>query len=126
MSRATFNVASGFLVMIETAPKQSPDGIPTVLVVEDEALLRGALAKARQKYGFFVLEAPDGNHAMHLLATYAGEIHCMVLDVTLPGTPSPDVFKGAQQFRPAIRIVIISAHTRKTAEAYLQGIEIER
>lgn len=111
--------------MIETDPKQSPNSIPTILVVEDETILRGAVAKGLQKNGFFVLQAPDGNHAMHLLATYAGEIHCMVLDVTLPGTPSPEVFKGAQRLRPGIRIVIASAHTRQTCESCLAGIEIE-
>ena len=98
----------------------------TILMVEDEAILRGAVAKSLQKRGFLVLEAGDGNDAMHLLSTYGGEIHCMVLDVTLPGVPSPEVFKGARRLRPDMRVVITSAHPRKTAELCFEGIQIEQ
>ena len=114
---------------VKSAAQQPPtdsQSSPTILMVEDEAILRSAVAKGLQKRGFRVLEAGDGNHAMHLLATYEGEIHLMVLDVTLPGIPSPEVFKGAQRLRPDMRVVITSAHPRKTAELCFEGIQIRQ
>jgi two-component system cell cycle sensor histidine kinase/response regulator CckA len=86
---------------ITSAPAErfnAPTG--TVLVVEDEELLRLAISKALTKRGFSVMKASDGSGAMELIRTHADDIDVILLDVTLPSRSSREIFEEAQRLRP--------------------------
>jgi hypothetical protein len=72
----------------------------TVLLVEDEDVLRIAISKMLQKKGFGVLEAIDGSSALELVRAAHHEIDVMLSDITLPGISSREVFEQAQRLRP--------------------------
>jgi PAS domain S-box-containing protein len=103
----------------------APANVTTILVVEDEELLRLAVAKALIKRGFLVIEAPDGNEAIRILADHAADIHVLLLDLSLPGISSRDVFEQAKRICPGIKVVLTSAHQRKTAEATFSGLAVD-
>ena len=69
--------------------KQSNAGTGTILVVEDEEVLRGAVSKALRKRGYSVLDAGDGSAAIDLFHAHKDEIDAILLDVTLPGKSEP-------------------------------------
>lgn len=96
------------------------DPAATVLVVEDEAVLRGAAAKMLRKGGVSVLEAGDGTTA---IAAMQGNrrIDLLLLDVTLPGTPSREVLAEARRIRPGMRVIVTSAYGRDVATESLQA-----
>jgi CheY-like chemotaxis protein len=94
----------------------------TVLVVEDEDPLRRPVAKMLQKTGFTVIEASDGYAALQAIRSPQKHIDILLLDVTLPGAPSRDVFAQAQLLRPAMKVIITSAYSREMAAASLAGI----
>jgi CheY-like chemotaxis protein/two-component sensor histidine kinase len=96
----------------------------TVLVVEDEEVLRLAVSKALQKRGFSVMEAKDGSVAMDLMRTCGSDIDVILLDVTLPGTSSREVFEEAQRMRANLKVVLTSAYDRRTADASFPGLRI--
>jgi CheY-like chemotaxis protein len=96
----------------------------TVLVVEDEEVLRLAVSKALQKRGFSVMEAKDGTVAMDLMRTRGDDIDVILLDVTLPGTSSREVFEEAQRMRANLKVVLTSAYDRRTADASFPGLRI--
>jgi two-component system, cell cycle sensor histidine kinase and response regulator CckA len=96
----------------------------TVLVVEDEEVLRLAVSKALGKRGFSVLEARDGTIAIDLMRTYQDAIDVILLDVTLPGASSREVFEEARRMRAKPRVVLNSAYDRKTVDASFSGLRI--
>ena len=96
----------------------------TVLVVEDEEVLRFAVTKALGSRGFTVMEAKDGSVAMDLLRTCGDAIDVILLDVSLPGTSSAEVFKESQRLRTSAKVVLTSAYDRKSVSASLTGLRI--
>jgi PAS domain S-box-containing protein len=97
----------------------------TLLVVDDEEMLRSAVSKALGKNGFSVIEATNGSAAMNLLSAHAHEIDTVLLDVTLPGVASRDVFEQAQKMRPDLRVVVTSAYSKEAVDASFGGLKIE-
>jgi CheY-like chemotaxis protein len=80
----------------------------TVLIVEDEALLRLELAYGLRKLGMVVLEAQDADEAIALLDSH-NEITIMVTDVKMPG--SMDGIRLAHHVRdrwPPVKIIVAS------------------
>jgi CheY-like chemotaxis protein len=102
---------------------QPPSG--TLLVVEDEEVLRFAISKMLRKSGFQVIEAIDGSSAIELLHTHADKIDLMLLDVTLPGVSSREVVEQARLARPNIRVILTSAYGRETVDAAFDGLKID-
>ncbi len=89
----------------------------TVLVVEDEELLRLAISKALTKKGFSVMKASDGSAAMELIRTHIDDIDVILLDVTLPGRSSLEIFEEAQRLRPDLKTIVTSAYGKETVDA---------
>jgi CheY-like chemotaxis protein len=85
----------------------------TVLFVEDEDSLRDAVSKMLVRKGFVVIGAADGSIAINLLRRHPGDIDVVLLDMTLPGTPSREIIAEAQRIRPAVKIVLTSAYSRE-------------
>jgi DNA-binding NtrC family response regulator len=92
--------------------------------VEDEEVLRRAVSKALRIKGFSVMEAQDGSVAMEQMRNHKNDIDVILLDVTLPGTSSKEVFEEAQRMRANIKVVLTSAYDRKTVDALFPGLQI--
>jgi two-component system, cell cycle sensor histidine kinase and response regulator CckA len=105
--------------------EQSNARAGTVLVVEDEELIRLAVSKALRRRGFSVMKASDGSAAMDLIRTHADDIDVILLDVTLPGRSSREVFEEAQRLRPDLRMILTSAYGKETVDATFAGLRIE-
>jgi PAS domain S-box-containing protein len=96
----------------------------TVLVVEDEAVLRRAVSKALRIKGFSVMEAADGSVAIDLMRNHRDDINVILLDVTLPGASSKEVFEEATRIWAKPKVVLTSAYDRKTVDALFPGLRI--
>jgi PAS domain S-box-containing protein len=94
----------------------------TILLVEDEESLRMAISLMLRKRGFTVIEAPGGDEAIELLASRSGELTGMVLDVTLPGVASPDVYREAVKLRPDLQVIVTSAYSEHTVAQIFSGL----
>jgi CheY-like chemotaxis protein len=111
---------------IAPAVTEKPDfSTGTILVVEDEDLLRMAVAKALRKNGFSVLEAGDGSTAMQLIRAHKDDIDLVLLDVTVPGTSSREVFEEAQRLRADLKVVVTSAYAEEVARASFAGLQFD-
>jgi PAS domain S-box-containing protein len=98
----------------------------TVLVVEDEGFLRSAVAKMLRKNGFGVIEATDGSAALEQVRSHKNAIDVMLLDVTLPGMSSRDVFARAQDLCPNLKVIFTSAYSRETVDGFVAGVSVDR
>jgi len=104
---------------------QSKARTGTILVVEDEETLRLAVSTALRKSGFSVMEANDGSGAMELLRAHKDEIDAILLDVTLPGIASREIFEEAQRIRPDLKVIVNSAYSKETVDASFAGLAVE-
>src|SRR5260370_34224233 len=73
--------------------------------------------------GFAVLEAEDGTVALSLVREQQNQIALMLLDITLPGAPSRDVFAEARRVRPDVRVIVTSAYGQNVADEDFPGLE---
>jgi two-component system cell cycle sensor histidine kinase/response regulator CckA len=97
----------------------------TILVVEDEDLLRTAVSKTLRKKGFSVVEASDGSAALDLIRANKNSINVVLLDVTLPGISSREVLEETQRIRPGLKVVLTSAYGKETVTASFAGLRVE-
>jgi two-component system cell cycle sensor histidine kinase/response regulator CckA len=108
-----------------SSAEQSNARVGTVLVVEDEEVIRLAISKALRKKAISVMEASDGSAAMDLIRTHKDDIDVILLDVTLPGRSSREVFEEAQRLRPDLKMILTSAYAKKTVDAAFAGLRVE-
>jgi nitrogen-specific signal transduction histidine kinase len=108
-------------VISRVEAEASPPQARTVLVVEDEDLLRRAVAKMLSSRGFAVIEAGEGSEALEAIQTRHSQIDVLFLDITIPGTPSRDVFETARRLKPDMRVIVTSAYDSGFAAASLHG-----
>jgi signal transduction histidine kinase len=97
----------------------------TILVVEDEDLLRQGVSKMLRMDGLSVLEASDGSAALDVIRARNGDIDVLLLDITLPGASSRKVYEEAKRLRPDLPVIVTSAKSEGKAAAFL-ATEIER
>jgi PAS domain S-box-containing protein len=87
-----------------------------ILVVEDEAIVRGVIIELLQEQGYRTLEASDGAAGLNFLR--AGEhIDLLVTDIGLPGMNGRQLADQAMELRPDLKILFITGYAENTAAA---------
>ena len=90
--------------------QSGPDGLthPTVLVVDDEEMVRRLAARMLVTLGFRVLVAGSGQEAVRLLRRGAHRIDGVVTDVAMPGIGGRELGETIAQCWPQIRVLYMS------------------
>ncbi len=101
---------------VATAPHDTESGTEirgseTVLIVEDEAAVRGLASRILRERGYRVLEAADGIEALRIAQDYPQEIHLVLTDVVMPGVGGRLLVSSLEGIRPAIKSLFISGYT---------------
>ena len=79
-----------------------------VLVVDDEAHVRSALARSLTLLGYRADEAASGHHALAMLERTPYD--AMVLDIRMPGMDGVEVMQWAYQMYPDLSIILLTGH----------------
>jgi CheY-like chemotaxis protein len=98
----------------------------TVLVVEDEPVVRGVILEMLAEQGYRTLEAVDGPSGLKILRS-GKQIDLLVTDVGLPGMNGRQVADQARETRPDLKILFITGYAESVAisEGFLQpGMEM--
>jgi two-component system response regulator RegA len=104
----------------------SQEGAPTLLLVDDDEVLRERLARALRERGFDVTTARDGTEALELARRDAPEY--AVLDLRMPGPSGIEVLDALRTLDPATRVLMLTGYgsiataveaTRRGAVGYL-------
>ena len=84
------------------------DTSKTILVADDEALLRDVLLKLLHSEGYEVLVAADGKEALGLSRTYEGPIDLLLTDVTMPHMDGISAYRQVSAERKDIKVLFMS------------------
>jgi CheY-like chemotaxis protein len=115
------------------APKAKAEALPpkahgkTVLLVEDDDLMRGMTRQMLEDHGYGVVEAEDGNSALEHLGSRDGSIDVALTDVVMRGMSGPEFARLLRNSHPAINVVYMSGYTGELiaqAEGLDQGITL--
>ncbi len=90
-------------------------GRGTVLVAEDEVLLRHSVQRMIEMAGFQVLAAGDGEEAVELYRQHHQDIVCVLLDLTMPKMGGEETFSALQEIHPGLPIILTSGYREEHA-----------
>jgi PAS domain S-box-containing protein len=86
-------------------------GDETILLVEDETVVRHLVAEILENTGYTVLQAGDGPSALELLRRHPDQLDVLVTDVVMPGMSGPEVAHAVTSMRPGTQVLYISGYT---------------
>ncbi len=90
-------------------------GHETVLLVEDEELVRMMLQEVLKAAGYVVIDARHGAEALTIADQHQGPIHLLITDMTMPGFSGSELARRLTEKRPDLRVLFISGYTDQEA-----------
>jgi CheY-like chemotaxis protein len=94
----------------EGARPRGGAGGETILLVEDERLVRNLTRRILADAGYGVLEAGSGAEALELSASHSGPIHLLLTDVIMPRMSGKQVMERLSAQRPGLRVLYMSGY----------------
>ena len=111
---STFNIylpvmeVAAAAVVPPAASGQLPKGSGTVLVVDDEEILRKLATEILEMCGYTVLTAANGEEAVKLFRAFSGQIDLVLLDMMMPVMSGREAFLKLREINPQARILLSS------------------
>ena len=96
----------------DSATERNQSGSETILLAEDEDLVRQLTRRILMRSGYKVIEASNGEQALQAATSYEGKIHMLLTDVVMPGGMSgPQLATRLLTIRPDIKVLYMSGYT---------------
>ncbi len=86
-------------------------GDETVLVVEDEFMVRELVVNSLKQYGYSVLEASNGRQALELIKSNENAIQLVITDVVMPEVSGQKLVKALSEQYPDIKAIFMSGYS---------------
>ncbi|MBD3268043.1 response regulator [bacterium] len=103
------------------APNPSMAGKGTILLAEDEPSVCEVSKQMLEELGFTVLTAADGLEAVELFERNAGQITCVILDLTMPNVDGEEAFYEIREIDPSVRVVLSSGYNEQEVTQRFTG-----
>jgi two-component system cell cycle sensor histidine kinase/response regulator CckA len=94
-----------------SSPETTTRGTETILVVEDNYLVRNLARDMLRSLGYRVLVADGAESCFQLTASYEGPIHLLLTDVVLPQLDGKQVFMRLRAKWPELKVLYMSGYT---------------
>jgi len=98
-----------------SAPRQQSRGNATILVVDDEEMVRKLVCMALKRRGYEVLEAKDGRDALQVLAGSRSLPSLILLDLAMPGMGGDKLAPILETQYPGVKIMVTSGYPEEEA-----------
>jgi CheY-like chemotaxis protein len=107
--------AEGPVDALARGPSESTDRIvrgETLLLIEDEPLVRELAYEILTGQGYQVLDAGSGAEALRICESHPEPIQLVVTDVIMPGMNGREVYERMAQLRPGLKVLYMSGYTQ--------------
>jgi signal transduction histidine kinase/ActR/RegA family two-component response regulator len=104
-----------------SGPEEERRGNGTVLVIDDEDVVRAVTKRMLERFGYTPLVAEDGQSGVQLFRAHQGEIVCTLLDMTMPRMSGEQALREIQKVTPEARVVLMSGYTEEEAISRFAG-----
>jgi PAS domain S-box-containing protein len=94
-------------------PKISPGGSETILIAEDEKLIRDLAIKVLEGTGYKVYSASDGEEAIKVFERNANKIDLALLDIVMPKMSGLEAHKQMMSIKPNLKILFSSGYSAR-------------
>jgi two-component system, cell cycle sensor histidine kinase and response regulator CckA len=88
-----------------------PPGSETILLVEDEDMVRTLARRILESHGYRVLEARDGVDALNVAQRHTDPLHLLLTDVIMPNMSGKELAQHLKQKRPDVKVLYMSGYT---------------
>jgi CheY-like chemotaxis protein len=85
----------------------------TLLIVDDEPMVRFVMTTVLSATGFTVLEAEDGKKALEIFSRHRGDIRAVLLDLSMPVMDGEETYAELRRLSPAVPVVLLSGYNEK-------------
>jgi signal transduction histidine kinase/CheY-like chemotaxis protein len=100
--------------------EQKTSGSETILVVEDEEVVRQLICTVLGEAGYEILQAESPEDALQLARERKVPIHLLVTDIVMPGMNGPALARALSEDQPSIKILYVSGYSDNDISA--QGV----
>ena len=94
-----------------------PDKAATILVVDDERVIRELCSLILRELGYPTLSADDGGSALHIYRTTTPKIDLVILDMDMPILNGAATFHALRAYDPAARVLISTGYVGEEVDA---------
>lgn len=99
----------------EVSSRHHSKGTSLILSIDDEAAILYARQAILQDAGYEVLNAIDGEQALHMFTSYSACIELVLMDYSLPGRDGGIVAEEMKRCKPSVPIILVSATANELA-----------
>ncbi|MFN7995849.1 MAG: response regulator [Bryobacteraceae bacterium] len=96
-------------------------GTGTVLVIDDEEIVRRTAKATLERFGYEVVVAEDGRQGLDAFRRLAGRVDVVLLDMTMPVMSGEETFRELRAIRPDIQVILSSGHNEVEAIRHFTG-----
>jgi signal transduction histidine kinase/CheY-like chemotaxis protein len=118
--------ASGTAAAASTGKEHAPDALSgqgTILVVDDEAMVRNVAKNSLERYGYRVLLAEDGREAVEIFTGDPRAVSLVLLDMAMPGMDGAETLKRLRAVRAEVSVIASSGYSEmEAAEKFGEGL----
>ncbi len=86
-------------------------GSETILLVEDDELVRNISHAMLLKFGYTVIVAEDSEMALELVKSHKGPLHLLLTDVIMPRMNGKELYEKAVREKPGLKVLFMSGYT---------------
>ncbi len=94
----------------ESSRSQALSGSETILVVDDEEIVRDLTLEVLSAHGYNVLLAQDGLEAIHVYKAFEHTIDLVLLDMIMPRMGGKEAYEKLKEINPDIKVLFHSGH----------------
>ncbi len=126
---ALFPVAGGGVPDRRAKETAGPMTLPgaargTILVVDDEDMVRDTCRAMLKHLGYSVITADCGREAIRLLSELEDEIAAVILDLTMPDLDGAATFTGLKRIRPDVKVILSSGYSEQEATRHFSDDDL--
>ena len=111
---------------VHTDPRANRSSTPwrgegTVLVVDDEPMVRDVAEAILVRLGLVTVQATDGEDAIRIFEAEPGRFAVVLLDLTMPRLSGAETFRQMREIQPDARVILMSGYNEQEASGSFAG-----